>query len=425
MNFDKTWVDKWIEAVNQEPNCRHNGRHFDGSFSINADAARFTFHVRAGKIERLVEDGGPLEPSAFTLTAPKPVWEKLFAPDPEPMFHAIFAAIGSGNMTVEGDIQTLFQQMLTLSDWVIAGRALNGTSTLAADPAWPDSYQAVGRYVNVEVDGVKHKVFYFEAGDGIPVLCQHTAGNENRQWRHLLEDRELTQKYRFIAYDLPSHGKSDPPSSGDFFNKDLLLKSDWITKFVVALSAALELDRPIFLGCSIGGVIACHLAEKYPEQFRGLVGMAGAIPTHGFFHDWWINPNVNAAMMLPGVIDSVMAPGISKRDREINRMCQSTHPKTMRNDLYFWGEENADPQRAERIDPSKVPLYLYAGEYDFTCPPELIEQTAKSIGPEVHFEVLSGLGHFPMSENYALFRPTLVKTLAAIGDAELSREAAE
>ena len=81
-----------------------------------------------------------------------------------------------------------------------------------------------------------------------------------------------------------------------------------------------------------------------------------------------------------------------------------------------------DPTRASRIDASKVPLYLYSGEYDFTCPPALIEQTAKDIGPQVHYEMLKGLGHFPMSEDYALFRPTLVKTL---NDIEAKHAAAE
>jgi pimeloyl-ACP methyl ester carboxylesterase len=414
MKFDRTWIEQWIAAINIDPPSQHNGRYFDGSFTIQADAVRFTFHVHRGRIEKLVEDGGPLEPSAYTLTAPTDVWEKLFAPDPEPMFHAIFAAIGSGNMSVEGDLHILFQQMLTMSDWVVAGRHLNGTPTIPEDPKWPEEYQAIGRYTNVIVDGVKHKVFYFEAGQGIPVLCQHTAGNENRQWRHLLEDRELTKKYRFIAYDLPSHGKSDPPSSGDFLHTDHLLTSAWITDFVVAFSAALNLDRPIFMGCSIGGVIACHLAEKHPEKFSGLVGMAGGVPTYGFFHDWWIDPAVNMPLLLPGLVDSVMAPGIPARDREINRMCQNAHPKAMRNDLYFWSEENGDASRVERIDGAKVPLYLYSGEFDFTCPPALVEQTAKNIGPEVHYEMLAGLGHFPMSEHYAVFRPTLVKTLEAI-----------
>jgi pimeloyl-ACP methyl ester carboxylesterase len=86
----------------------------------------------------------------------------------------------------------------------------------------------------------------------------------------------------------------------------------------------------------------------------------------------------------------------------------------MRNDLYFWGAENADAGLTDRIDASRVPLYLYSGEYDFTCPPAAVEESARRIGAGVHYDMLKGLGHFPMSEDYEIFRPTLVKTLEAI-----------
>ncbi|MEM7467547.1 MAG: alpha/beta hydrolase [Pseudomonadota bacterium] len=413
-HIDASWLARWVEAINGDQACQYNGRKFNGAIAIVIENSRHVIKVNAGKITELISDTTILEPSAFTLNAAQDVWAELFAPDPKPMRQAFFAAIGVGDMQVEGDLRPLFQQMTTLSEWLRVGRELNGKPTIAPDPVWPDEFQAVGRYQTVEVDGVKHKVFYFEAGEGIPVLCQHTAGNENRQWRHLLEDRELTQKYRFIAYDLPAHGKSDPPYSDDFHKKDLLLTSDWITKFVANFSDSLGLENPIFIGCSIGGVIACHLAEKYPEKFRGLIGMAGTVPTYGFFHDWWIDPAVNAPLMLPGVVDAVMPPGISAHDRQINRMCQSAHPQAMRSDLYFWGVENTDQDRAGRIDADKVPLYLFAGEYDFTCPPEWIEQTAASMSGTAHYQMLEGLGHFPMSEDYTLFRPTLVKTLDEI-----------
>lgn len=414
MSLDRAWIDRWVVAINADAACANAGRHFDASFTFAIGPQRHTFHVRRGRIEKVADNGGPLEPSAFTLGADDPVWEKLLSPDPPPMYHAFFAAIATGKMTFEGDVRPLFQQMSTFSHWLTAGRALNGKSNVPDDPPWLDEWQAVGRYVNVPLDGRRHKVFYFEAGEGIPVLCQHTAGNENRQWRHLLEDRELTKRYRFIAYDLPSHGKSDPPYGGDFFAEDQPLTSDWITRFVVGLADALALERPIFIGCSIGGVIAAHLAERFPERFRGLIGLAGAVPTYGFFHDWWIDPGVNVNFMLPGLMDAVMAPGISRLDRQNNRIFQGAHPRALRNDLYFWGVENSDAGRAGRIDATRVPLYLYAGEYDFTCPPEHIEASAKAIGPGVHFETLSGLGHFPMSENYARFRPTLVRALADI-----------
>ena len=414
MAIDKQWMSRWVEAINLDEACQYNGRKFSGSITLLIGEARYVLHVHQGKIEKLVDDATLLEPSAFTLVAEPEVWERLFAANPEPMYQAFFAAIGMGHMQIEGDMRPMFQQMTTLSEWLRVARHLNGNPNVAADPEWPEDFQATGRYQTVVIDGVKHKVFYFEAGEGIPVLCQHTAGNENRQWRHLLEDRELTKKYRFIAYDLPAHGKSDPPYGAGFHQRDLLLTSDWVTKFVTGFADALQLDKPIFIGCSIGGVIACHLAEKYPDKFRGLIGLAGTVPTYGFFHDWWIDPAVNMPMMLPGLVDAVMAPGISAHDREINRMCQSAHPQSMRSDLYFWGEENADPDRAARIDAGQVPLYLYAGEYDFTCPPSWVEETAKKIQGNVHVATLTGLGHFPMSEDYRLFRPTLVKTLDEI-----------
>jgi len=414
MPMDRTWFDRWVAAINADAACANAGRQFDGSFTFAVGADRLTLHVRRGKIESVIADGGLLEPSTFTLSAAPEVWEKLLAPNPPAMHHAFFAAIATGGMQFEGDVRLLFQQMATFSCWLTVGRALNGTSDVPADPVWEDDWQAVGRYVNVAQDGCRHKVFYFEAGQGIPVLCQHTAGNENRQWRHLLEDRELTKKYRFIAYDLPAHGKSDPPYGRDFFAEDQPLTSDWITRFVVALADALALDRPIFIGCSIGGVIALHLAERYPERFRGLISLAGAVPTYGFFHDWWIDPAVNVNFMLPGLMDAVMAPGLAPLDRQVNRISQSAHPRALRNDLYFWGVDNTDPERTRRIDASKVPLYMFAGEYDFTCPPAHVEASARAIGPGVHYETLAGLGHFPMSENYARFRPTLQKTLADI-----------
>ncbi|MCM3332843.1 alpha/beta fold hydrolase [Kocuria palustris] len=70
-----------------------------------------------------------------------------------------------------------------------------------------------GHYVTVDVDGLEYKVFYLENGTGQPLVCQHTAGCHNHQWRDLLEDEEITANYRVIAYDLPRHGKSDPPEN--------------------------------------------------------------------------------------------------------------------------------------------------------------------------------------------------------------------
>ena len=63
-------------------------------------------------------------------------------------------------------------------------------------------HDVVGRYVTIEVDECEYKVFYLQNGKGIPLICQHTAGCHNHQWRGLLEDPEITKNYNVIAYDL-------------------------------------------------------------------------------------------------------------------------------------------------------------------------------------------------------------------------------
>ena len=47
-------------------------------------------------------------------------------------------------------------------------------------------HDPIGRYVTIEVDGQQYKVFYLSNGKGTPLVCQHTAGCHNHQWRGLL-----------------------------------------------------------------------------------------------------------------------------------------------------------------------------------------------------------------------------------------------
>ena len=69
-----------------------------------------------------------------------------------------------------------------------------------------------GRYFSIKVDEEFFRIYVEESGAGIPLICLHTAGSDSRQFRHILNDKEITKKYRVIAFDLPWHGKSNPPN---------------------------------------------------------------------------------------------------------------------------------------------------------------------------------------------------------------------
>ena len=97
----------------------------------------------------------------------------------------------------------------------------------------------IGRYVYVTVQGVEYRVYFEEVGKGTPVLMQHTAGSDGRQWRHLLEDEKLTSQFRLIAHDLPYHGKSLPPLGKPWWKERYSLSQAFLIEFIEAMAKAL------------------------------------------------------------------------------------------------------------------------------------------------------------------------------------------
>ena len=67
-------------------------------------------------------------------------------------------------------------------------------SATATAPA-PARIEAItGRYVHLELGGRAHRVYFEEAGSGVPLVCLHTAGADGRQYRHLMADEAVTAR---------------------------------------------------------------------------------------------------------------------------------------------------------------------------------------------------------------------------------------
>ena len=56
---------------------------------------------------------------------------------------------------------------------------------------------------------------------------------------------------------------------------------------------------------------------------------------------------------------------------------------------------------------------MMTGTYDYLTPPSATEATASRIPGGIYIE-MEDIGHFPMSENYPLFRVYLVEALRLI-----------
>src|SRR5512136_794134 len=135
----------------------------------------------------------------------------------------------------------------------------------------PEFESIIGRFFSVGIDGTKYRVYVEEAGKGIPLLCLHTAGADSRQYRHLLNDKAVTDRFRVIAFDLPYHGRSTPPD-GWWLKKYRLTTASYL-EMIRAVWLRLGLERPVVLGCSMGGAIALKVAAEYQDELTGIVGL--------------------------------------------------------------------------------------------------------------------------------------------------------
>ena len=263
---------------------------------------------------------------------------------------------------------------------------------------------AVGRYVYLTIDDVEYRVYFEEAGQGIPLLLQHTAGADARQWRHLLEDVELQAHFRLIAYDLPYHAKSIPPVGVEWWTEEYRLTREFFMNVPVTLARELSLDRPVFMGCSIGGHLAADLAAYYPGVFRAAIAVEGALASPArrdlsYLHHPHVSNEFKAALMYG--ITAPQSPEAFRR--ETAWVYSQGAPAVFKGDLHYYTVEHDLTERAATIDTTKTALYVLTGEYDWSSTPAMGQALASKV-PGATFRMMSGVGHFPMSENPVRFR---------------------
>ena len=271
----------------------------------------------------------------------------------------------------------------------------------------------VGRYLRLELQGRPHRIYFEEAGAGVPLVCLHTAGCDTRQFPHLMCDEAVTQHFRVLAFDLPWHGKSNPPAG--YQDEEYRLTTEAYAEAVRSFCRALSLDRPVVMGCSMGGRIVLHLAEAYPREFRAVIGLESADwQTPWYDTEWLHRPDVHGGEVCAALISGLIAPQSPDESRwETLWSYLQSGPGVFKGDLYFYRVDADYRDRVGRIDAKACPVYLLTGEYDFSCTPEDTLRTAARI-PGAEAIVMEELGHFPMSENPAQFRKYILPVLEKI-----------
>ena len=268
----------------------------------------------------------------------------------------------------------------------------------------------VGRYARLALEGREHRLYFEEAGQGIPLLCLHTAGSDSRQYRAVLNDPRILESYRVVAFDMPWHGKSSPPEGWQ--KEDYRLTTRSYTGLIMAVVRALGLERPVVMGCSIGGRIVLNLALEHARELRALIGLQSAAYVERYYDAAWLDhAEIHGGRACGGLAYGLMSPLSPEAQRwETVWHYMQGGPGVFSGDLHFYQVEGDIRSRIGAIDTRLCPLYLLTGEYDYSASPrDTVAAAARIAGAKV--TIMKGLGHFPMSENpeafLAYLRPVL------------------
>jgi pimeloyl-ACP methyl ester carboxylesterase len=384
----------------------------DLKFAVQSGSEKQTISIAASN----PVEGASASPG-FKLIASPESWAEFAKPVPKPGYQSLVGMQRVGHVRVEGDVLLYGRHLLFLEQLFATLRPAKSVPVAAVGGV--EIEPVAGRYMKFDFNGRPHRLYFEEAGQGIPLVCLHTAGADGRQYRAVLNDPEITSRFRVLAFDLPWHGKSSPPPG--FERETYRLTTDLYVDTVMAFCRALELDRPVVMGCSIGGRAVLHLALRHGGDFRAAIGLQSATHAeHGAdtrLRDLRLlhRPDVHGQEAAAGSVACLISPTSPEAEKwETLWHYMQGGPGIFLGDLhYYFTDGDLRNGGLDGLDPKRCPLHLLTGEYDLSATPELSAELARMVGA-TSFQVMEGLGHFPMSENPAQFLKYLKPVLAKI-----------
>ncbi|MBG0826417.1 alpha/beta hydrolase [Planomonospora sp. ID67723] len=277
------------------------------------------------------------------------------------------------------------------------------------------------------------RLAYDEAGRGSAdrpaVVFVHAGIADRRMWEHQFQ--ALSESHRVIRYDWRGYGESGDAEGEVAHHEDLL-----------ALLDALEVERAVLAGCSMGGSYAVEAALAAPGRVAGLVPICSGLGGH----DW---PPEMLAQARERVHSAVPADRLSAyRDRtdtvdpaDVEAMAraqvlwQVAGPERGRDDLTpevweaavemcrgvftrLWSgprsvERRLDPSAKSRLGEVRQPTLVINGLADVPGIQEVSDLLAEGVEGALRID-LPATGHLPPLERPHEVTAALTGFLAAL-----------
>ena len=110
--MESGWVDTFRRASDEDAELQAHGKYYSCAFLLGMEEHSYLVKMSGGKVEDVLVDPGPLDNRyQFAIRASAETWRKFGQETPPAMCHGLFAASFREDMSLEGDLLVLMQNL--------------------------------------------------------------------------------------------------------------------------------------------------------------------------------------------------------------------------------------------------------------------------------------------------------------------------
>lgn len=251
------------------------------------------------------------------------------------------------------------------------------------------------------------QLHYRDDGDpqGAPLVFANSLGTDLRLWDPILP--HLPKGLRIIRYDKRGHGLSSCPKGA--YSMGALVRE------IEALLDHLDVKNCLFVGLSIGGMIAQGLAIKRLDLLRAMV-LSNTAAKIGQPAMWDDRIAAVKAGGIEALADSILKRWFSDGFRDRPELALWRNMLVRQPDAGYMGC-SAAISGTDFYTPTsglRLPTLGIAGSEDGSTPPDLVRETVELI-PGSKFQLMRNAGHLPCVEQPADYAKHLTDFMVDIG----------
>ncbi|WP_334963519.1 alpha/beta fold hydrolase [Nostoc sp.] len=223
-----------------------------------------------------------------------------------------------------------------------------------------------------------------ETGAGEPALLfLHYWGGSARTWNVVMSS--LSADFRCIAYDQRGWGGSDAPLQG-YSIRDLAVD----TKEVLQ---ALEIQRYVLVGHSMGGKVAQFLAALRPIGLEKLVLVAPATPTPQNIPEFARQAQLHAYDNRENALKALEFLTAQPQSNELREQIIADNLAAAPHAKLAWPTLSAYEDISAEVNNIAVPTLIVAGDQDRQDPVEQHKREVLSRIPGAKMQIIQDCGH--------------------------------